>query len=84
MESTINRKEKLINITVQEKLKQDLVRDGLISEEKLKKAETSVREGNGTLSKALIDLGFLTEEKLVSFVGEKMHIPLCEYKRLQH
>lgn len=80
MESTINRKEKLINITVQEKLKQDLVRDGLISEEKLKEAEANAREGNETLSNALISLGFLTEEKLVSFVGEKMHIPYVNIK----
>ncbi len=80
MESTVDRKEKLINITVQEKLRQDLVGDGLISEEKLKKAETSAREGNETLSWALIDLGFLTEEKLVSFVGEKMHIPYVNIK----
>jgi len=80
MDRIIDRKEKLVNITVQERLKHDLVRDGLISEEKLRKAETSAMEGDETLSRALINLGFLTEEKLVSFVGEKMNIPYVNIK----
>ena len=68
-------KGKIISIKVLDRLKQALINEGLISKEKLRIAEITARRENETLSKILIRLGFVTEEQLVSFIGEKIHVP---------
>jgi type IV pilus assembly protein PilB len=65
------------------KLGQLLVENHLITEEQLQKAlELQSREG-GRLGSNLIKLGYLTEEKLVSFLSQQYGVPainLSEYK----
>lgn len=75
--------QKLITNKTIEKLKYDLVRDGLISYEDLSKADETARSSNANLAQVLIRLNMLSEEVLLSFIEAKLHIPcvnLDEYR----
>jgi len=56
-------------------LKQAMVDENLITTEKLKIAMTTADRENEPLSKTLVNLGFITDENLVKFIGEKINIP---------
>jgi len=73
--NSVSKKGKIISIKVLDRLKQALVTEGLVTKEKLRVAEITAQRENETLSKILVRLRFVTEEQLVSFIGEKMHIP---------
>ena len=68
-------KGKLISIKVLDRLKQALVNEGLVTKEQLRVAEITAQRETETLSKILVRLGFVTEEGLVRFIGEMMHVP---------
>jgi len=68
-------KGKVVSIKILDRLKQSLVNEGLVTKEKLRLAEITAQRKNEPLSKILVKLGFVTEEELVSFIGEKMHVP---------
>jgi len=63
-----------------EKLKQDMVDDGLITGEKLAEAETMAQESNESLQEVLIKSKALTKEQLVKFIGDKIHVPYIDLK----
>jgi len=73
-------KGKIISIKALDRLKQALVTEGLVTKEKLRVAEIAAHRENETLSRVLVRLGFVTEEQLVSFIGEKMHVPYVNIK----
>lgn len=73
-------KGKIISIKALDRLKQALVTEGLVTKEKLRVAEIAAHRENETLSRVLVRLGFVTEEQLVSFIGEKMHVPYINIK----
>jgi type IV pilus assembly protein PilB len=65
------------------KLGQLLISSSIISEEQLKQALNVQRTGGGRLGTNLVKLGFLTEEKLVTFLSKQYGVPainLSEYK----
>jgi type IV pilus assembly protein PilB len=64
----------LTNKTV-EKLKYDLVRDGLMSYEDLSKAEENAETTGSNLAQVLITTKLIAEDKLLSFIEAKLHIP---------
>jgi len=66
--------ELLTNKTI-EKLKYDLVRDGLITYDDLSKAEESAETMNLNLAQVLIQMHLITENSLLSFIEAKLHIP---------
>ncbi len=68
METTINNK-------TLEKLKYELVRDGIVSYETLEKAEELSDVQNINIGHALINSGVLDEETLLKFLESKLHIP---------
>jgi len=80
MANLVSKKDKIISIRFLARLKQALVKEGLVTKEKLRVAEIKAQRENETLSKILIRLGFVTEEQLVSFIGEKMHVPYVNIK----
>ena len=69
------KKGKIVSIKVLDRLKQALVNEGLVTREKLRVAEITAQRENEILSKILVRLGFVTEEQLTSFIGDKMHVP---------
>ncbi len=75
MDNPVSKKAKIISFKVLGRLKQTLVNEGLVTKEELRVAEMAAQRESVTLSKILVRLGFVTEEQLVSFIGEKMHIP---------
>ena len=68
MESAINNK-------TLEKLKYELVRDGVVSYETLEKASELADVQNINIGQALINSGVIEEETLLKFLESKLHLP---------
>ncbi|MDD3013796.1 MAG: ATPase, T2SS/T4P/T4SS family [Candidatus Gastranaerophilales bacterium] len=66
--------ELLTNKTI-EKLKYDLVRDGLINYDDLSKAEETAETMSVNLAQILIQMNLISEDCLLSFIEAKLHIP---------
>ena len=66
--------EALSNKTL-EKLKYDLVRDGIVSYEMIEKAQELASAQNINLGQVLINLNILKEDELLRFLESKLHIP---------
>ena len=58
-----------------EKLKYELVRDGIVSYETLEKAEELANVQSINIGQALINSGILAEDTLLKFLESKLHIP---------
>lgn len=58
-----------------EKLKYELVRDGVVAYETLEKAEELANVQRINIGQALINSGILTEDTLLKFLESKLHIP---------
>ena len=58
-----------------EKLKYELVRDGIVSYETLEKAEELANVQRINIGQALINSGILAEDTLLKFLETKLHIP---------
>ena len=63
-----------------EKLKYDLVRDGLIGYEEIEKANELAQSQNVNIGHILIKSGLITENKLLKFLESKLHIPYVDLK----
>ena len=72
--------DKVIRITMQDRLKQILVNEGVITKEKLRVAEIEAQREKEPLRKTLITLGFVTEEQIIRLIEEKMNIPHVDIK----
>jgi type IV pilus assembly protein PilB len=64
-----------INNKTLEKLKYELVRDGIVSYETLEKAGELADVQNINIGQALINSGVLSEDTLLKFLESKLHIP---------
>ena len=65
------------------KLGQLLITSSIISEEQLKQALIVQKKDGGRLGTNLVKLGFITEDRLVSFLSKQYGVPainLAEYK----
>lgn len=58
-----------------ETLKYDLVREGLVQYDVVEQAEEIAKAQNINIGQALINSGFITEEKLIKFLESKLHTP---------
>ena len=67
--------ETTINNKTLEKLKYELVRDGIVSYETLEKAEELANVQSVNIGHALITSGVISEETLLKFLEGKLHIP---------
>lgn len=64
-----------INNKTLEKLKYELVRDGIVTYETLEKAEELANVQSINIGQALINSGILSEDTLLKFLESKLHIP---------
>ena len=64
-----------INNKTLEKLKYELVRDGIVTYETLEKAEEIANVQNINIGQALINSNVLSEDTLLKFLESKLHIP---------
>lgn len=64
-----------VNNKTLEKLKYELVRDGIVTYETLEKAEELANVQNINIGQALINSGILNETTLLKFLESKLHIP---------
>lgn len=67
--------EQVVTNKTLEKLKYDLVREGLVEYDVIEKAQEIALAQNINIGQALINSGVLTEEKLLKFLESKLHIP---------
>ena len=67
--------ETTINNKTLEKLKYELVRDGIVSYETLEKAEELANVQSVNIGHALVTSGVISEETLLKFLEGKLHIP---------
>jgi type IV pilus assembly protein PilB len=58
-----------------------LVTGGFIKEEQLKKALEEQKKRGGRVGEILIDLGFITEFNLASFLARQLHLPYIEIEK---
>ena len=63
-----------------EKLKYDLVRDGLVSYEDIEQAHEIALSQNVNIGQILIKSNLITEEVLLKFLETKLHIPYVDLK----
>ncbi len=63
-----------------EKLKYDLVRDGFIKYEELENAQEIANAQNINIAQALINSNLISEERLLAFLENKLHIPYVNLK----
>jgi len=61
-----------------EKLKYDLVREGLVSYETLEQAEELSKAQNINIGQALINSNIITEDELLKFLENRLHIPYVD------
>lgn len=66
-----------------ETLKYDLVREGLVQYEVVEQAEEIAAAQNINIGQALINSGFLSEEKLIKFLESKLHTPFVNLNDYQ-
>lgn len=69
------KKMETINNKTLEKLKYELVRDGIVTYETLERAEELANVQNINIGQALINSGVLSEDTLLKFLESKLHIP---------
>ena len=62
-----------INNKTLEKLKYELVRDGIVAYEILERAEELANVQNINIGQALINSGILSEDTLLKFLESKLH-----------
>jgi type IV pilus assembly protein PilB len=63
-----------------DKVRQDLVADGLVAEERLREAEAVAAETGETLQSVLIQSKVIPKEDLVKFIGDKIQVPYIDLK----
>ncbi len=66
-----------------ETLKYDLVREGLVQYETVEQAQEIADAQNINIGQALINSGFITEERLIKFLEEKLHTPYVDLEDYQ-
>jgi len=80
MANSNSERAKVTDIRTMNRFKQSLVKEGVISKEKLWIAEATANREKQTLSRTLIRLGFISEEQLARFVGDRAHVPYVDIK----
>src|SRR4030067_1244410 len=58
-----------------------LVGGGLITEEQLKKALDEQKKRGGKVGEVLVDLGFVSEHNLATFLGRQLNLPYIEIEK---
>lgn len=68
-------KSELITIRLLDDLKQEMINKGLITAEQIKSAEKEAGIRGEGIGRMLIDKGFISSERILKFIGERLHIP---------
>jgi type IV pilus assembly protein PilB len=66
-----------------QRLGEQLIRAGLISEDQLKHALDAQREQGGRIGSNLVNLGYLSEAKLTEFLSRHYGVPSVDLKRIE-
>jgi type IV pilus assembly protein PilB len=58
-----------------------LISGGMIKEEQLTRALDEQKKRGGKLGEVLVDLGFISEHNIATFLGRQLHIPFIEIEK---
>ena len=58
-----------------------LVAGGMIKEEQLKRALDEQKKRGGKVGELLVDLGFISEHNIATFLGRQLHLPFIEIEK---
>src|SRR4030067_3276139 len=58
-----------------------LVAGGLITEDQLKKALDEQKKRGGKVGEVLVDLGFINEHDMATFLGRQLNLPYIEIEK---
>ena len=58
-----------------------LVAGGMINEEQLRRALDEQKRRGGKLGEILVDLGFISEHDIATFLGRQLHLPFIEIEK---
>jgi len=58
-----------------------LVAGGMIKEEQLKRALDEQKKRGGKVGELLVDMGFISEHNIATFLGRQLHIPYIEIEK---
>jgi len=64
--------------TLLDKLGSELVESGLITQSQLNEAQKYIEESGGHLGEALLELGYISMDKLNEFIAERLNIPYVD------
>lgn len=80
MVNPVPKKAKVISIEALDRLKNDLVKEGLVTAENLGVAELTAQRDNESLRSTLVKSGYVSEEQLSAFMGKKLQIPFVNLR----
>ncbi len=75
MLAVVPQKGEIKSNNVLERLKHDLVKEGVVTQDNLNLAELKAQKENESLQKTLVKSGYVSEEQLFTFMGKMMQIP---------
>ena len=64
-------------------LGEELVKSNLLTRKQLEKALQTMKHKGGSLHSALVQLGYVEEEKILKFLSKLYHIPIVRLKNIQ-
>lgn len=60
-----------------------LIQDGVITEEQLQNALDQQKESGHRIGRVLVDLGYVDEEKFLTFLSQQLNIPFIDLRRYE-
>ncbi len=70
----------VISIEFLDRLAHNLNEEGLVTQENIRIAKEKAQQANKPLYKALVKLGYISEEKITTFMGNKLGIPFVNIR----
>ncbi|GAK83439.1 MSHA biogenesis protein MshE [Vibrio ponticus] len=71
-----------MQIKLRKRLGDLLVEEGIISEQQVEQALAAQKSSGRKLGATLIDLGFLTEKQMLTFLSQQLDVPLIDLSRM--
>jgi hypothetical protein len=68
-------------VDAKKRLGEMLVAGGLIKEDQLKRALEEQKKRGGKVGEILVDMGFINEHNLATFLGRQLRIPYIEIEK---
>jgi len=79
--ATVKERDMAVSDVKRKMLGEMLVAGGMINEEQLRRALDEQKKRGGKLGELLVDLGFISEHDIATFLGRQLHLPFIEIEK---